>query len=78
MRRPSATPGKYWQKPTALSLFIPRLEKTPGRTSKSIRIDVDSASAFDQYFFEARKNRAFCAGLWASLVAPYVAQGGIP
>ncbi|TIO09662.1 hypothetical protein [Mesorhizobium sp.] len=51
--------------------------KNADRTSKSIRIDVDSASALDQYFFEARKNKAFCAGLRASFIAPYVVQGGI-
>ncbi|CCV04963.1 hypothetical protein MESS2_1480009 [Mesorhizobium metallidurans STM 2683] len=33
--------------------------KKLGKASKSIRIDVDSAQVLDQYFFEARKNRAF-------------------
>ncbi|WP_292637325.1 hypothetical protein, partial [Mesorhizobium sp.] len=51
--------------------------KKSAETSKSIRIDVDSASALDQYFFEARKNRAFVPAfgpVWSRRIA---AQGGL-
>ncbi|WP_206533561.1 hypothetical protein, partial [Mesorhizobium sp. M5C.F.Cr.IN.023.01.1.1] len=46
--------------------------KKAGRRLKSIRIHVDSASALDQYFFEARKKESLCRPS-GQLVAPYAA-----
>ncbi|WP_254026779.1 hypothetical protein [Mesorhizobium ventifaucium] len=67
---------KYWQKQRALSLFIPRLEKSRQTHQNPSGLMLTALQRWTSIFSVLEKIEPF-TGLRVSFVAPYAAQGGI-